>query len=245
MKNITWLTVLLFLFSCKKDKNTDCRFIQTDSFLNGIRQTATNYFFDDKGRVTMRIIHQATGKDTAAYRYTADSVVIDYGNIYSVYYLNSSGLATHSYTSMDYNPNSIRDDQSYTYDANGYLVSQRVIFSQLYLGTIVKDTQYYYFEIAGGNVVRTYGSNVLDQYYQYNNEPSDSRIPDMHYFPSVIGPFLGKSPVNLVAGVGNAPGSASITYTYKKDKDGRLAEKEFTVAGSTDRRKDTYIYDCD
>jgi len=240
------LLFLLIVLSCKKKDAANCRYTQSESYFNGVKQNSIAYSYDGQGRISRYITYQSPKNDTATYRYTGDSVVIDYGNIFSVYYLAAGGLATHSYTTLKTNnPNAIRDDQTYTYNANGYLVAQRFIFSQLYLGNIIRDTQYYYFDIAGGNVVKAYGSNMTDILYEYSGEPMDSRIPELNTFPSRIGAFLGKAPVNLIAVMKDAAGTPFVSYTYVRNKEGRITEKQVTQHFSTDKPREVYNYTCD
>ena len=240
MKKAILFIALLSFLSCKKNQKETCLLSQADGYSNGTLSNSVKYSFDDKQRVKSII----TGSSTAQYTYYNDSIVADFGNMYMTYYLNSNGLVTTSVTNFCNNPNNLRHDDTYTYDSQGFLTQWRSIFSQTFLGNIIKDTTITNYVISGGNVVRTYGKNVPENFYEYSPLIMDFKNPALNMFPSAAGRFLGLSPLNLVSVIKDNTGATIITYSYLRDNSGKVIQKNINENISPDKPKELYQYNC-
>lgn len=247
MKKILYfLPILVVAFSaCKKKRTETCQFNQTDFYYNGSRQSYSTYSFDDRGRISQYIMHQAPTNDTMTYRYTTDSVVVDYGGSYAVYFLRPDGLASHGYLNLKVNPNQLYNEYTFTYDAEGYLVQSRDIFSQLYLGSILKDTAYYYYTISNGNLVKETSNRADELNFEYNTQLNDPNIPDLSMHPFRLGPFMGKRSRNLVSAIKDNTGTRLSSFTYVIDNSGKILEKKIVPFIATNTASEKYNYNCD
>lgn len=244
MKKVLPFLLLLSFSGCKKKNSGDCEFVQTDFYYNGTKQQFNTYSYDDKGRISQFLIHQAPKNDTVTYRYYADSIVLDYGASYAVYFLRPDGLASGGYLNLKVNPDQLYSEYKFTYNAEGYLVEFRDIFSQLYLGSIIKDTTYYYYTISGGNVVKETGNRSGELNFEYNTQLNDTRIPDLSSFPFRTGPFMGKRSRNLVSVIKDNTGARLSSFTYITDNSGKIIEKQIVPYIATNTASEKYIYNC-
>src|SRR5688500_1313554 len=131
--------LLLLLTACKKNEDqNNCILNKVELSSNNTTQTYT-YEYDAQGRISKIGIRN--------FEYITDSVVITECNIREAYLLDNKGLAISSRKTFLANPDGLQEDYLYTYNAEGYLVKERSIFSQVYNGDILRDTAFNYYTI--------------------------------------------------------------------------------------------------
>ena len=236
MKICTFLIGLSFFISaCNKDKKASCLLIQMKTS-SGPNSYSINYEYDDQRRIKRSTDDQGITE----YQYFKDSVVRIKPYSRTVYYLNSAGLADSSKERFtNSNPNQLAFDSRYTYNAEGYLIEHREIFSQFYSGSIHKDTSYRLLTISNGNIIKERYSNSLDELnYEYSSYKLENYLTSDGTYP-----FLGKSSKNLVSKSTIQNGTESITYTYKFDLHGNVTSvsKQWKTLGTTIKN---FTYSC-
>jgi len=242
MRNSLFIFCLLVLLTACNKKNTYsiCDLTQVEIISDGSPTTFINYQYDANGRIK-RVI---TGPGADVYEYFTDSVVVisaatgppSSGRM--TYSINSAGLATTARLTFNPNPNSLQIDYLYNYDAAGYLISEREIFSQLYNGVIIRDTTFRNYTVANGDIIKKTETNSTDIIYEYSADVMPDNVPMLNPFPSREGSFLGKHPVHLVSnGEGN--------YSYSFDRGKKVSEKKATYPGSNSTQRMLFHYACD
>ena len=229
------LGLMIFISACNKDKKASCLLIQmtTNAGPNGYLIT---YEYDDQRR-----IKRSTDEyGIAEYQYFKDSVVIVKPSSRTVYYLNSAGLADSSKLRfIGSNPNQLAHDSRYTYNAEGFLIEHREIFSQFYNGSTHKDTSYRLFTILNGNIIK---ERPFDSSDELNYEYSSYKLEN--YLTSEgTHPFLGKSSRNLVTKSTLQDGTINATYSYKFDFHGNVTSvsKQLKTGGAY---TSNFTYSC-
>lgn len=219
----------MFLFSActKNSEKRNQQPIRVDTYWDGKLQWVTYYEYDNMQRIK-KITSSLPGSSTQGYLYTYeyynDSVVFNEPNERTTYFLNNAGLATSAVTNFIGNPNSLSFDYTFTYDPNGYLIEKREIFSQLYCGTILRDTNFIYYTITNGNITKEFGTNIADINFEYSSMPSRERF---NAFTSRRESFLGKTSVNLISGAKDNTGQITSTYEYDIELGGKIRSRTF------------------
>jgi hypothetical protein len=242
MKKLSYPVLALFVFaavSCKKSGSSNCRLSFENHYDNGgVLVTATSYHYDDLGRVT----RMTNGQFVTNLVYYTDSIVRMEGGETTTYYLNSNKMAFLSRTSFSPNPLLLAFEDSYTYDAEGHLTQVREIFSQLYNGSILRDTSFINFTMQNGNIIKESGTAMEDLNYEYANlqAPEHIAIIQKGLF---TWSFLGKPSRNLVSRITNNSGQVLTEYQYQFDSFGNIQKTSFT--GSNGSGSIQYGYNCD
>jgi hypothetical protein len=243
MRILLFASCLCILFAGCNKKNTYsiCDMTQVEIINEGSPTAFINYQYDAAGRVK-KVFY---GAGTDDYAYFPDSVVVTttssnippgYGRM--TYFLNSAGLATSAKRTFNPNPNGIQFDDVYTYDAAGYLIAERSIFSQLYNGNILRDTTYRTYTVMNGDIVKKTETNSTDVVYEYSADAMPDNIPYLNNFPSREGSFLGKHPVHLMS-----KGEGSNSYSFDRGK--KVSQMNVTFQGTTTTTKVLFHYACD
>jgi len=225
----TCICIAIFSFlmwGCKKentDNNLLCKLssVRYWDFPNNL--SYINYEYDTQGRV----IKETSQNDPVMFHYYKDSVVIDEGFRTTVYYLNASGLAVTAKQTFKDNSNSYT--MAYAYNSDGYLTSIQQIFTGIDLnngnGAILKDTNYHYFTIQNGNLIKRI--DVKPAYvvnYVYSTELVNDNIANVinqvfYLFPAS---FLGKSSKNKLIKKIDEFGYTIYNISYKYDSNGNI-----------------------
>lgn len=239
MKHILFFISCCALFGCKKQGSLDCKLVSIQSQLpiTGITKT---YEYDDKGR----IVKTVTPSITETVKYYPGSITITDQYLMSTYYLNSSGLAASSkISSIIPIPGQIGWDNNYSYNATGYLIQTRSIFSRLENGNLVRDTGFISFTIVNGNVTEYWSGNVLNNTYEYTTlEAKENMAFTTH--PLYQWPFLGKASKNLMSRMTGLPQGPSI-FEYVLDAEKNIIERKEYRSGSPGAAILYYTYQCD
>jgi len=239
MKLLLFFIFCCALFSCKKQGSRDCKLISIQGQLPiaGITKT---YEYDDNGR----IVKTVTPSITEAVKYYPDSITITDRYLLSTYYLNSSGLATSSKITYTIPiPGEIGWDNDYSYNADGYLIQARNIFSRMENGNLVKDTGFITFTIVNGNITEYWNGNVLVNTYEYTTlEAKENMAFTTH--PLYQWPFLGKASKNLMSRMTGLPQGPS-TFDYVFDGEKNIIERKEFRSGSPGAAILYYTYQCD
>lgn len=238
------LILSLLLIACKKNKDqNNCILDKVELSSNNSTQTDT-YEYDTQGRIS-KIINTFSG--IRHFEYFTDSVVITTNNIREVYLLDSKGLAISSKTTFFPNPNSLQDDYLYSYNADGYLIEERHIFSQVYNGDVLRDTAFNYYTILNGNVVvNNYTKAAQPMYIEYSSDLLSQNNPAFNPFKSGLGTFLGKPPRNLMSKIKAQNGDITLDITYSIDSFGKVTAATRTYATNpTTIEKNRFYYHCD
>jgi len=212
---------------------------QVEIISDGAPTTSVNYQFDANGR-----IKRMMAKDwTDVYDYFTDSVVIMgstalSGTVRTTYFLNSAGLAVSAKRIFIPNPNSLQDDYLYTYDAAGYLISEREIFSQLYNGNILRDTTFRTYTVTNGDIIKKTETNATDQMFEYSADVMPDNVPMLNPFPSREGSFLGRHPIHLVS-------KSDANYSYSFDRGKKVSERKSSYPGGNSNQRMLFHYACD
>jgi YD repeat-containing protein len=228
------------LCGCKKESASGCMLIQTKNYSNGVLVASAIYEYDGQNRIKSVTL---TNGDRHEYSYYSDSTLIMDRNARTTYYLNSNGLATSSRTVFNPNPDGLQYDNTYTYNAEGYLTGTQRIFHHVVNGNIVGDTSGAQFTWDNGNLVRTMspwpgGSEALR--YEYGDQKADNAFLDLAFYDGYI--YLGKKSKNLVSKIEDDSGNLMYTRTYKFD-DGRLVR--LTNSGTDGPKDEVYFsYQC-
>ncbi len=228
-----------FLFSsCKKNNDAGvCRVSLVRSFTNGTLYNTANYEYDD-GRIKKISNSNANSPLSITFSYFSDSIVVSQNDMRTVYFLNNAGLATSAKTYFSVNPDGFQFDYVYTYNTEGYLIQEREIFSQIYYGNVVRDTNFTNYTVLNGNIIKETATNSTEEQFEY----SQTRMPEndvaLNPFPSHMGKFLGKSPINLISKSKNPNGNEADPYSYSFDPGGKV--KILTVGTS----RNEFSYQC-
>ena len=216
--------LIIFAFGCNKNKKDSCVIVKIATSYNGNPSSIISYVYDEKGRLKRMSDSQGSSTD---FQYFPDSVVSLQTNTRTVYYLNNSGYADSSKVRFTVNPNQLAFDSRYTHNAEGFLTEERIIFSQSYNGSILRDTSYNRFTIANGNVMKVQYANSPEIIYEYS--PMEAR----HYLLNAGQlPFLGKSSKNLILKTLLSNGSVQSSFSYQLDADGNVSRSTETFSNA-------------
>ena len=222
-----WVLALLVFFAsaCRKadSAGTNHGKIRTRSSIltqsNGTTTTDSLLLtYDSRGRLSST--NNAPAGIGVSYAYQADSVVLSFrfsnGQFFNeAYALNAQGYATSA-------PNNV----TYTYDAQGYRLSQAV-----YLLPVNDTTRYTYLN---GNLISTIGYSWQNEtlftdttLYTYNTGVTENR--------NSIPQFFGAGNTNLVASeiILRHGQTETISYTYSFDSYGRVTNETRQASGAT------------
>lgn len=207
----------------KNDDKISWQPIREDIYLNGTLQWVNYYEYDNMQRIK-KITNTSAANTTQeyVYDYYNDSVIINADGIRATYILNNAGLATSAVLNFLLNPDGIRLNYAFSYDANGYLIQEEVIFSQVSNGALLSDTSFRNYTIRNGNIIKQSGTQQPDLNLEYNQMPSKGYTYEFWLQP---GPFLGKASVNLISATKDNTGQIGATYDYDLELRGRMRSK--------------------
>lgn len=230
--------LLLLLTACKKNEDqNNCILNKVELSSNNTTQTYT-YEYDAQGRISKIGIRH--------FEYFTDSVVITEGNIREAYLLDNKGLAISSRKTFLANPDGLQEDYLYTYNAEGYLVEERSIFSQVYNGDILRDTAFNYYTILNGNIVMSNYSKATEPIYiEYSSGLLSQNNPVLNPFKSGMGSFLGKPLRNLMSKMKTQDGRIALDIAYSIDPFGKVTATTHTYATNpVTTQKNKFYYHC-
>ena len=239
---ILCLLVVLLFSNCKKDpkKNADCRLGQTSYYNNAVLTNFLKYEYDDLGRI--KTIDDRDLNAIATYSYFPDSVVAISSKYRRVYFLKN-GLADSSSLIWFNPPENFKQFYKYQYNAEGYLVCEREIFTQVYNGNTIADTSSTTYTISNGNLIKAVQSPSGDEIsFEYSNElrPLNNHdLPNSFKFS-----FLGKPSKNLPNKT-LMNGVLLYPMIYEYDNNGNISKftAAYTSPGPTYSLE--YTYACD
>ena len=221
--------------------------MQVEIISDGSPTSFINYQYDANGRIKKNF---AEGW-TEVYDYYPDSVVVtsaanatSSSYVRMTYFLNSAGVATSAKRIYNPNPNSLQLDDMYTYDAAGYLITERSIFSQLYNGSILRDTTFRTYTVLNGDIIKKTETNSVDMLYRYSSDAMPDNVQYLNPFPSRQGSFLGRHVAHLITRADpNATGDGGISYSFDQGK--KVSEMRATGSGTTINQRVLFHYACD
>jgi len=234
------LCFLVFNTGCnKKNTYSICDLTQLEIIQDGAPTTFINYQYDAAGKIK-RVMTESW---TDVYDYFTDSVVVigsmsPSGFVRTTYFLNGAGVATSAKTILSPNPNGLQTDYLYNYDAAGYLISEREIFTQLYNGNILHDTTFRTYNVVNGDIVKKTETNGTDFLFEYSTDVMPDNVPMLNPFPSREGSFLGKHPIHLVS-------KSDANYSYSFDRGKKVSEMKSSFPGANSTQRMLFHYACD
>ena len=238
---ISFLLIVLLFLNCKKNKdnNADCRLKQT-SYYNGTALTnSLKYEYDDLGRI--KTITDADLNATTTYNYFPDSVVAISSKYKQVYFLKNA-LADSSSLIWFNPPSNFKYFYKYYHNAEGYVVSEREIFSRVQNGNTIVDTLSSTYTISNGNLVKAVQSPSGDEIsFEYSTElrpPNNQDLPNSFKFP-----FLGKPSKNLPNKT-LMNGGLLYTMTYEHDINENISKFIAAYASPGPTYSIQYVYTC-
>jgi Domain of unknown function (DUF4595) with porin-like fold len=235
---------IIFFAGCKKGNDrTTCVFTAYKLFINGSMNEDVGYEYDNQGRVAKVF----SNFNTYGYEYFPDSVVktslTDFGR--TVYHLNNAGLADVATMTNPFASPGYRLDYVYTYDADGFLVQIREIFTQIHNGNTLHDTVFFYFTIQQGNIIKATSTQwSYEEHYEYATSPLPANNPVVNIFPSAYGKFMGKAPANLVSKIKNENGVVLAAFTYNFDLSGNLVKRTLVNPAPGGTAVTEFTYQC-
>ena len=243
----TFCVLLVFTACNKKNTYSICHMTQMEIFPNNSPSFIISYQYDAAGRIKKVI----SGTYTNIYDYFADSVVIvmttstlPSASTRTTYFLNSAGIATSSKRIFNPNPNSLQNDDVYGYDAAGYLINERSIFTQVYYGTTLRDTTFRTYTVLNGDIIKKTETNSIDMLYGYSSDAMPDNVQYLNPFPSRDGSFLGRHVAHLITRAdATATGDGGISYSFDQGK--KVSEMRSTGPGSTINQRVVFHYACD
>jgi hypothetical protein len=239
--------ILLFVACTKNSEKNNQQPVLIDVYWDGALQSIAHLEYDNLQRIkkitnTSAATNNQQYEYISTYDYYSDSVVVVGPNTRTTYLLSNTGLANSAVKNFIENPHGLGFDYTYIYDANGYLIQKREIFSQVAGGNLVMDTSFFYYTIANGNVTKESGTQSTDRNFEYSSTPTRGNIDAF----TTLGaePFLGKTSVNLVSTTKDNSGQVTSTYDYDFDFKGRIKSKTIHQTAPGDKpMKYVYHYD--
>ncbi len=245
MKKILWIPLLsLALAACVKDKQEgECRLSHYRNYGNqGMPGADLSLHYNSEGQIT--VMERPSGLQSQI-SYFTDSVVSIEGLNHTTYFLNAAGLADSSKTRYsEPNPNLLSHAAYYSYNSDGYLVFSRSIFSQLFNGSIIKDTTEHSYTVSSGNVtsMKT-GTHEIRFIYSDKIAKNNPFLPPFRAVHTGLS-IMGKNSLNLVAREETPSGEVLTSYDYQLHGNGNVT-RLFQTYSVGHRRFHEYVYDCD
>lgn len=240
---LTIFTILL-LINCKKDSdNANCKLEQKTSYSNGTVSSSFKYEYDDMNRIK-KIAPTYGGSGMATnFTYYPDSIVALSNFQRQTYFLGTNGLADTSSLIVLGSAEQLKFYYTYTYNAEGYLVNEREIFSQLHNGNTILDTIVNTYTITNGNLVKINSTQTPDDLtFEYSAELRPANNIELMAETGRF-PFLGKQSKNLVSKM-YVNGMPSYDASYEKDKKGNIIKQTQRNSTSGQSSMVEYTYTC-
>ncbi|MES2621074.1 MAG: hypothetical protein V4615_09490 [Bacteroidota bacterium] len=212
---ITLFGFIFLIGGCKKDKDdeglTTIYKLKTHSQTSGGTTSTRTYYYDSLGRVdSIWVFIENTITSSPRFTYYTDSIVERVNDIFTATYYLTNGYAT---SRIGRTPWGVGSSITYTYDAEGHLLSQNAATT---------------FGWGGGNMINESRDGAVTHYYNYSPN-SVNTIGNRNKGMS----FLGIESRNLVNTITSATSNLSHHVSYTFDSQNRVAEA----------RTDTFLHE--
>jgi hypothetical protein len=144
--------------------------------------------------------------------------------------MNNKDRADSSVTTYRPDAGQYQKKSYYSYDAEGFLISQQDTRYQLYNGSVYRDTVTSSFTISNGNISKIsssyYGGELI---FEYSSLPRPANVPFL-YGPAGVftingnPELLGRQSKNLESGSAFSPNGIMYNYTYTVDANGLITK---------------------
>ena len=216
--------IILLFTNCKKDiDGSNCK-LEMRSY--GALGNSYKYGYDAMNKISkITLTHYSGATMVTDFTYYPDSVVKSSAFERQVYFLNNNGLADSSSVMFPPgSPEQIKFYYKYIYNAEGYLINEKQIFSQFHNGNTILDTTVTTYTVANGNLVRTQSTqHTEDLTYEYSTEPRPANNLELMAETDKF-PFLGKPSKNLVTKF-FINGVLESEVFYVRDKKGNIIKQ--------------------